>query len=405
MATAAAITTPTDLSTTKTRVSSIDIMRGIVMVIMALDHARDFLHLGAVAYNPTDMATTTPALFFTRWITHFCAPTFVFLAGTSIYINAQRKPKKDLTYFLISRGLWLILLELVVVRFGLFFNVYYDIIVLQVIWVIGASMIIMALLIHVPYYVVMTLGLIILFGHNLADTMQLKQGDTFFPVWAVLRQSGFVTLSSDHAILAFYPLLPWAGIMMLGYCLGRLYQNDFDPAQRQKLLFRIGCTCIVLFILIRFTNVYGDPSVWSVQKNNLFTIMSFLNTTKYPPSLLYALMTLGPVLVLLSVMDKMNLKILQPFAIFGRVPLFFYILHFYLIHTTALLLFMNKTGTPMSDIDFHFNKSFGGITPEAGYSLFWVYISWMAVILFLFPVCKWYNKYKSTHTDWWLSYL
>jgi uncharacterized membrane protein len=405
MATATVTATPTDLAVAKARISSIDLIRGIVMVIMALDHARDFFHLGAVAYNATDMNTTTPALFFTRWITHFCAPTFVFLAGTSIYINAQRKPKKELTYFLISRGLWLILLELVVVRFGLFFNLYYDVIILQVIWVIGASMVIMSLLIRLNYYVVMAIGFVLLFGHNATDVMQLKQGDALFPLWAIVRQAGFVILSPERAIMAFYPLLPWLGIMTLGYCMGKVYEKNFDSGKRQKTLMAIGAISILLFIILRFINVYGDPAPWSTQKNGLFTLMSFLNTTKYPPSLLYALMTLGPMLLLLALMEKINTNMLRPFVVFGRVPLFFYILHFYLIHITALFLFMNKTGASFSTIDFHFNKSFGGITPEAGYSLPWVYVAWMLVVLFLYPVCKWYNKYKSTHNDWWLSYL
>jgi uncharacterized membrane protein len=405
MATAIVTATPTDLATTKARISSIDIIRGIVMVIMALDHARDFFHLGAVAYNPTDMNTTTPALFFTRWITHFCAPTFVFLAGTSIYINAQRKAKKELTYFLISRGLWLILLELVVVRFGLFFNLYFDVIILQVIWVIGASMVVMSLLIHLNYYVVLAIGLLLTVGHNATDIMQLKQGDTLFPLWAIVRQAGFVIISPDRAIMAFYPLLPWLGIMTLGYCMGKVFEKNFDSAKRQQVLLITGAISILLFIIIRFTNVYGDPAPWAVQKNSMYTLMSFLNTTKYPPSLLYTLMTLGPMLILLACMEKINLKVLQPFAVFGRVPLFFYILHFYLIHITALMLFMNKTGVSFSSIDFHFNKSFGGITPEGGYSLPWVYVGWMAVVVFLYPICKWYNKYKSTHSDWWLSYL
>jgi uncharacterized membrane protein len=405
MATAIVTATPTDLATTKARISSIDIIRGIVMVIMALDHARDFFHLGAVAYNPTDMNTTTPALFFTRWITHFCAPTFVFLAGTSIYINAQRKTKKDLTYFLISRGLWLILLELVVVRFGLFFNLYFDVIMLQVIWVIGASMIVMSLLIHFNYYAVLVVGLLVTFGHNATDMIQLKQGDALFPLWAVVHQAGFVIISPDRAIMAFYPLLPWLGIMILGYCMGKVFEKNFDSGKRQRVLLITGAISILLFIIIRFTNVYGDPAPWATQKDSLYTFMSFLNTTKYPPSLLYTLMTIGPMLILLACMEKINLRVLQPFVVFGRVPLFFYILHFYLIHITALLLFMNKTGVSLSAIDFHFNKSFGGITPEGGYSLPWVYVGWMAVVLFLYPICKWYNKYKSTHSDWWLSYL
>lgn len=399
------LTAPADVLTEKPRISSIDLMRGIVMVIMALDHARDFFHLGGFAYNPTDMNTTTPVLFFTRWITHFCAPTFVFLAGTSIYISVQRKPKKELSFFLLTRGLWLILLEVVVIRFSFFFNLYYDVTIFQVIWVIGASMVCMAALIHLPYRAVLIIGLIIVFGHNLTDGIQLKPGDPLFAVWAMLRQTGFFNVAADKSFFVVYPLLPWLGIMLLGYCLGRLYTPQFRSDDRRKLLFRIGLAAVALFVVLRFINGYGDPAPWSTQKNAMFTFMSFLNATKYPVSLMYTLMTLGPVLMILSWMERTSTSALKPFIVFGRVPLFYYILHFYIIHAVALLLFMNKTGRSFSELDFHFNKSFGGITAEAGYSLFWAYVGWIVVVIFLYPLCKWYNQYKSTHKHWWLSYL
>lgn len=394
-----------DALTEKPRISSIDIMRGIVMVIMALDHARDFFHIGAFAYNPTDMSTTTPPLFFTRWITHYCAPTFVFLAGTSIYLNAQRKSKNDLSIFLLTRGLWLIALEIVVIRFALFFNFYYDVIFLQVIWVIGASMICMAMFIHFSDRIVLILGLIIIFCHNLTDLTPLPNDNPLFAPWAILRQTGFIPLPQGKTLIVMYPLLPWLGIMMVGYCLGKFYAKKFDTERRQKLLLQLGLTAIFIFVILRFINVYGDPAPWSSQKNALYTVMSFLNTTKYPVSLLYTLMTLGPVLVILSWMERVNVSALKPFAVFGRVPMFYYILHFFLIHLISLCLFMNKTGRSLDEIDFHFNKSFGGITPEGGYSLFWTYVGWVVVVIFLYPLCKWYNQYKSTQKHWWLSYI
>jgi uncharacterized membrane protein len=399
------LTAPADVLTEKPRISSIDMLRGIVMVIMALDHARDFFHQGGFFYNPTDMNTTTPVLFFTRWITHYCAPTFVFLAGTSIYISAQRKPKKELSIFLLTRGLWLILLEVVVIRFSFFFNLYYDLTIFQVIWVIGASMVCMSLLIHLSPRIVLLLGLLLVFGHNLTDSTQLQPGNALFPVWAMLRQTGFFEVAPGKAFMVPYPLLPWLGIMLLGYCLGELYAKTFDPAKRQKLLFRMGLAAVALFVLLRFINGYGDPAPWSVQKNGIFTFMSFVNVTKYPVSLMYTLMTLGPVLMILSWMEKANAGALKPFIVFGRVPLFYYVLHFYIIHAAAVVLFMYKSGSSFSELDLHFNKSFGGITAEAGYSLFWAYVGWLAVVLFLYPVCKWYNRYKSTHGYWWLSYL
>lgn len=402
---AATLTTQTaEVLSEKPRVSSIDMMRGIVMVIMALDHARDFFHLGGFTYNPTDMATTTPAIFFTRFITHYCAPTFVLLAGTSIFISTQRKSKKELSLFLLSRGLWLILLEITIIRFSFLFNLYYEVTFIQVIGAIGISMVLMAGVIHLSFKAILTIGFIIVFGHNLTDGVQFPQGHWFQPVWTLLHQQGFIDVGNGRGILILYPILAWIGLMLLGYCLGKLYSKGFDEQRRQKLLMRIGLSAIALFVVLRLINIYGDPAPWSTQKNALFTFMSFLNTTKYPPSLLYILMTIGPVLMILSWMERRKFNI-QFFNVFGRVPLFYYILHFFILHAISLVLFMNKTGRSLSEVDFHFSKSFGGITPEGGYSLLWVYVGWAAVVLFLYPLCKWYNQYKSTHAHWWLSYL
>jgi uncharacterized membrane protein len=388
----------------KPRLSSIDMVRGIIMVIMALDHVRDFFHQGALTSNPTDLTTTSPALFFTRWITHFCAPTFVFLAGLSIYLSATRKPKKDLTYFLISRGLWLILLEVVVVRFAFMFNMYFDITFFQVIWVIGASMVCMAGLIHLKSNAVLFIGLLLTFGHNAADGIQLQNDQPLFALWVLLRQTGFVGITPQNGLFVSYPLLPWLGIMMLGYSLGRLYQN-YSSEQRRAILVRLGIGTIVLFIVLRFINIYGDPVPWSTQKNPLFTLMSFLNCTKYPVSLLYTLMTLGPILLLLMFLDNKKFNPANPFVVFGRVPLFYFILHFYIIHVASLLFFMQKTNRSLDEIDFHFSKGFGGITAEGGYSLAITYVAWIILVILLYPICLWYNRYKSTHDYKWLSYL
>ena len=396
---------PPGILVERQRISSIDLVRGVVMVIMALDHVRDFYHFGAFSYNPTDMTTTTPALFFTRWVTHFCAPTFVFLAGTSIFLGTRRKSKKELSRFLLSRGLWLIFIEVVVVRFAFFFNFYYDLTILQVIWAIGVSMICMAGLIHFSPKIVLAIGLIIVFGHNITDAWQLQPTDSGYVIWALLRQTGFIQVSQHVAVLAFYPILPWLGIMILGFCMGQLYARGFDPVRRRKLLFQLGGVATALFIILRLINVYGDPAPWIDQKNALYTFMSFLNTTKYPVSLQYALMTLGPVLMLLSWLEKKEAPRLKPLIVFGRVPLFYFVIHFFLIHFTALLFFMNKTGTSFNGLDFHISKGFGGLTGENGYSLFWVYVAWVAIVVALYPLCRWYDKYKSTHANWWLSYL
>jgi uncharacterized membrane protein len=391
--------------TEKPRISSIDIMRGIVMVIMALDHTRDFFHIGALTGDPTDMATTSPALFFTRWITHFCAPTFVFLSGTAIRINQERKGKKALSYFLLTRGLWLIFLEIVVIRFSFFFQFYYDFTFLQVIWAIGASMVAMSALIHLPGKVTLVLGLVIVLGHNIFDLFRIEPGQTGYVTWTILRQSGAIQIAEGKTLLAAYPLLPWLGIMLTGYGIGEWYTKNFNSDRRYYLLLYSGAAATLLFIVLRAINYYGDPAQWSVQKNFMFTVMSFLNTTKYPPSLLYALMTLGPVLIVLALMEVVDVKRLDPFVVIGRVPLFYYVLHFYLIHATGLITHMILTGKSFSDIDLHISQGFGGITPGAGLPLWGTYLVWVAIVLFLYPLCKRYNRYKSTHTQWWLSYV
>jgi uncharacterized membrane protein len=412
MSTAATVSVSSpQVLTGKARIWSIDILRGIVMVIMALDHARDFFHKGGLFNDPANLANTTPVLFFTRWITHFCAPAFVFLAGTSIYIASKRKSKNELSMFLLTRGFWLIVLEFVVVRFSFFFNFYYDILIMQVIFAIGASMVLMAGLIRLPYSVILSLGALITVSRNIFDS---GPGATpsdaaaatapVTPLGAILFQGGFFNLTPTNSVFVIYPLIPWLGILMLGYALGKLY-TDYDPATRQKLLMRIGLSAVALFIVLRLINVYGDPSPWAVQKNGMFTFMSFLNTTKYPISLLFALMTLGPALIILSLLEKVNSSILKPFHVIGQVPLFYYVLHFFILHAAALFLFMNKTGKSFSEIDLHINAGFGGLTGESGYSLGWVYVAWLSVVLFLFPFCYWYAKYKSSHKSWWLSYL
>jgi uncharacterized membrane protein len=392
--------------TQKSRIASIDIMRGIVMVIMALDHTRDFYHIEGLTGNPTDLSTTTPILFFTRWITHYCAPTFVFLSGVAVRISTDRKSTKELAIFLLTRGLWLIFLEVVVVRFGLFFNFYYDFTFFQVIWAIGASMVVLSALVFLPANIVFGIGLLIVFGHNIFDLWPLQPGNTGYAAWVILRQNGFLQLDELHALIVPYPLLPWLGVMATGYGVGQWFTKSFDPAKRFDLLLYSGAAAILLFIILRSLNIYGDPAPWSPQKNFTFTILSFLNVTKYPISLLYTLITLGPVLLILAIMEMIpQPRWSNPFIVFGRVPLFYYILHFYLIHFSALIAMMITQDKSLSDIDFHFRAGFGGITQGSGFTLPWVYLIWITIVVSLYPLCRWYNRYKSTHSNWWLSYL
>ncbi len=394
-----------DTLTEKPRIASIDIMRGLVMIIMAIDHTRDFFHFDAFLFDPTDLSKTNPPLFFTRLITHFCAPTFVFLSGISARISLQRKSVKDLSLFLLTRGLWLIILELTIVRFGLVFNLYYDFTFLQVIWVIGASMVVLSALVFLPQRIILIIGLILIFGHNLFDLVPIKPDENGYALWVLLQQAGVFSIAPGKLFHVPYPLIPWLSIMVTGYGMGFLYDSNFDGAKRRQILRYAGSAAILLFIVLRFTNWYGDPRPWMPQKNAMFTLMSFLNVTKYPVSLLYTLMTLGPVLVILPWMERLRIGSLEPFRIIGRVPLFYYILHFYLIHFTALCFYTLTTGISWSELDFHFSKGFGGIPPGAGYVLGWVYVVWICIIVALYPLCQWYYRYKGRHNHWWLSYL
>ena len=394
-----------DVLTEKPRIASIDLMRGIVMVVMALDHARDFYHADAFVYDPLNLERTTPFLFFTRFITHFCAPTFVLLAGTAARISEQRKSKGEMSWFLLTRGLWLILLEVTVVRFSMFFQLYYDVTVFQVIWAIGFCMVLLSAVIHLPFNAILGLGLAITVGHNLLDNITLQAGDRFVVLWTFIHQFNFVELVPGKSAFVPYPFLPWFGILLLGYCMGEWFRKGFNPLKRRQLLLRTGIGAILLFIVLRSFNLYGDPAPWSVQKNFIYTLLSFVNVTKYPVSLQYALITLGPVLVLLAKLESADFPALRPVGVVGRVPLFYYILHFYLLHLGAIVLYMINTGKSLSEIDLHFSAGFGGLPPGYGFSLAGAYIAWLAVVLMLYPVCNWYNTYKSSHKQWWLSYL
>lgn len=388
----------------KPRVSSIDLMRGIVMVIMAIDHTRDFFHLDNLYFDPTDLTKTNPALFFTRWITHYCAPTFVMLSGAAIAISSVRKTKGEMSRFLLTRGLWLIFLEVVVVRFGLSFNFIFDALLFQVIWAIGASMVMMAALIHLPARAIWITGLVIVFTHGLLDLIPITADHgAWFVIWGFLNRT-FFFFDGSPIVMVPYPVLPWLGIMMSGFGVGLIFRPQFDAAKRKKYLLSIGAAAVTLFIVLRLINTFGDPSPWSVQKDNLFTLLSFINVSKYPPSLLYTLMTLGPVLMILSWMETANLTLLKPLNVFGRVPLFYYILHFMLIHASAVFIYAVANHVSFANLTFRFTQDFG-IPAEGRYGLPGTYMAWFCIVLFLYPLCVWYNRYKSTHKHWWLSYL
>lgn len=391
-----------NLTAEKWRISSIDILRGLVMIIMALDHVRDFFHIAAMVEDPTNLNSTTPALFFTRWITHYCAPIFVFLSGTSAFLSGQKKTKKELSSFLLKRGLFLMVLEIVVVNFLIVFDPLYRFIGLQVIWVIGLSMVLLSFLIYLPLRVLFIIGIVMVVGHNMLDGFNYNNMNEI-PFWhAFFHQQLFTSYADGRFFAILYPLIPWPGVMLLGYCMGAWYVKEFDAAKRKRLLLGWGLTAIAAFFILRWINVYGDLVPWSTQKDNVMTILSFFNVTKYPPSLLYLCMTLGPALLLLIWLEKVKGSWTNIVSVYGRVPMFYYLLHFFTIHVLCIILFF-ATGRPVSDIaagNFAFRPN------DFGFSLPIVYLIWIAVVAGLYPLCKRYDTYKlNNRQKWWTGYL
>lgn len=387
------------------RIRSIDVLRGVVMIIMALDHTRDFFHSQAMVGDPTNMQTTSVALFFTRWITHFCAPLFTFLAGTSGFLQGARKEKSYLSWFLITRGLWLIMVEVVVLSFAYTFDPHYHLIGLQTLWAIGASMVILGLMIWLPLPVIFITGLLIVFGHNALD--YYEKGLKASPGWwyDFLHHPNMEPFFKGHQVLLLYPILSWSGLMMLGYCFGKLISEP-DLQKRNKKLMILGAILVTLFIIIRFINQYGDPDPWSSQpRGAIYTFLSFLNTHKYPPSLLYMLMTVGPAMFFLAICGEGQNAATRFVSVFGRVPFFYYILHFFLLHAMAMAYFFMRGHSYAEGIDPKGITPFF-VIPGEGLRLWGVYLVWIAAIIMLYPVCKWYDKYKAAHKgNKWLSYL
>jgi uncharacterized membrane protein len=399
----------------KIRIDAVDLLRGIIMVTMMLDHTRDFAHYQAAAFDPTNVEKTTVILFFTRWITHFCAPLFVFLAGTGAYFQEMRgKSKGDLSRFLVTRGLWLVFVELVVLRVVIMFN--FDFLgmaaFLQVIWAIGWSMIALAAILHLPLRAVAVLGATMVVVHNAFDGVRVTSwGGPGTPipgfwasVWHVLHVPGLIFPFGQDGppALVLYPLIPWIGVMALGYALGSLYR--LEPAVRRGILLKLGAALTIAFVVLRAVNVYGDPSPWSPRDTLAKTALSFLATSKYPPSLLFLLMTLGPALLFLAWADgRIPGSVSRFFITFGRVPLFFYLLQWITAHSLALLASV-IAGKPT---EYFFSNLAVSPPPPAGtgFGLPTVYALWILGVLLLYPVCRWYAGVKARRRDWWLSYL
>jgi uncharacterized membrane protein len=388
------------------RMSSLDILRGLVIVVMALDHVRDFVMTAAVQ-DPTADPAASPSLFATRWITHFCAPTFVFLAGTSAGLMARRKNPAELASFLLTRGLWLIVLELLVISITWSFapagvaefggRIYVP---LQVIWAIGASMVVLAGAQFLGRHACLAIGAAIILGHNLLDAVWPAANTTgsSAPLWAALHSRQLYEVGAFRVYFV-YPLLPWLGVMLAGYGAAGLF--ELAEKQRREWLARIGVGLIIAFLLIRALNVYGDPNPWHFDPGNpAASVMSFLGTTKYPPSLLFLLMTLGPAAIACAYVDRLYGPIRNVLVTFGRAPLAFYVAHLYLIRVVVILLGIAQ-GFSAEQFFTHyrfFPTGFGVRLPG-------VYLIWLAVVVALYPLCRWVAAVKARRQDWWLSYV
>lgn len=390
------------------RLQSIDALRGAIMIIMALDHVRDFFHRSAPLFRPEDLARTTPLLFFTRWITHFCAPVFMFTAGLGAFLWWQRKHSRgELSRYLLTRGLWLILLELTVMRLALNFNFSpkYPVLML-VLWALGGSMIALALLVQMPLRWLSVLSVAIIALHNTLDSVQAALFGPASPLWNALHQPGAFRFAGEIFVIG-YPLLPWIATMAAGFCFGHVFL--LSPDRRQRIIRRTGFGCTVAFLVIRALNVYGDPVPWSMQRSGVYTVLSFFNCTKYPPSLEFLLMTLGPALILLGWLDRRRFSANNPLIVFGRVPLFFFLVHFYAIHVLAAVFAFFRYGEPSLRFLFSPLPSMGGnaalFPPGFGYSLGVVYLVWISLVTALYPLCRWYAGIKAGRRYWWLSYL
>jgi uncharacterized membrane protein len=391
--------------TVSRRLDSIDVLRGVVMALMAIDHARDFFT--NARFDPLDLEKTWPALFLTRWITHLCAPVFLFLAGTGTALSMARgRSKGEIARFLLTRGLWLVLLELTLVRFGWLFN--FDVLnaTALVIWAIGWSMVALAALVFLPVRYVGILGVAMVLLHNALDPVE--PGDLGWAawLWTILHEGGEVPIPGRAELFVGYPLVPWIGVMAAGYAFGALVQAT-EASRRAALFARIGLGLSVAFVALRATNVYGDPRPWAPQQSALFTLFSFIDCDKYPPSLLYLLMTLGPSLLLLAAFEKWPRLHWTPLVVFGRVPLFYYLLHLIVLHAMAVVLELAR-GHSAAWLFQNASPPVGSLLfpPQGyGYSLPVVYLLWAIALVILYFPCRAFAALKARRRDRWLSYL
>ena len=398
---------PSKRTTRSDRLQSVDALRGAVMILMALDHTRDFVSRAAMSFQPTDLTRTTTALFFTRWVTHFCAPVFVFTAGLGAFLWMRRdRTTGQLSRFLITRGVWLMFLELTVLRGILYLDMGWtnQVVILSVIWMLGLSMVVLAALVHLPARLLLPLSLLVIASHNLFDSVDPARFGRAAWVWDILHVLRPFPVHGG-LVLAAYSLVPWFAVMAAAYCFGPVLR--WERERRQRFLIRLGLGLSFLFVVVRAWNRYGDPVPWSPQHSTLFTMLSFLNCTKYPPSLAFLLMTLGPAMIALAWLERMRFSENHALIVFGRVPFFYYVLHLAVIHAAAIVLNYLRYG--WTNFLLLPAPSMGGprqlFPPDYGFGLWVVYGLWIAVVVMLYPVCRWYAGLKRGRTDWWLSYL
>jgi uncharacterized membrane protein len=394
--------TSTEKTPTK-RILSIDILRGFVMVLMVLDHVRDFLT--KINFRATDLTKTNEFLFLTRWITHLCAPTFIFLAGLStyLYFKNRLKTKQELSQYLLTRGIFLIVLELTVIHFAWMFDPTFSVNIVGVIWAIGWSMIVLAGLIYLPIHIIATIGILLIFGHNLFDHIHADQLGRYGFLWSIFHEPKMFTIFTNKKFFVGYPLIPWIGVMATGYCLGPIFY--LPKNQRLQFLGKLGICLILSFLVIRGLNIYGDPVPWSQQRNFSMSILSFINCTKYPPSLLYLLMTLGIAIILLYLFEKIEWRIFKslskPLILFGQVPLFFYVVHLWIVHFMAIFLALPQYGLKAITLPF----LSASMPKNYGYELPIIYGIWIIIIVILYPICNYFIDYKSKHPTKWLQFF
>ena len=390
------------------RIQSVDALRGAIMILMAIDHIRDYIARSAMQFLPSDLTRTTAAIFFTRWITHLCAPIFMFTAGLGAFLWMSRghRSKGELARFLISRGVWLIFLELTVLRVIVFSQISFRAspVILLILWAIGLSMIALAGLIYLPMRLLAGLSIAIIALHNLLDSVSAERFGRTAWLWDILHQQNVFAFLGINFVTA-YPVLPWIGVMAGGYCLGTLF--SWDAKRRERFLMRLGLALTVAFVVLRAINLYGDPVRWRHQPSPLFTVLSFLNTTKYPPSLDFLLMTLGPGIAVMAWLERFHFSFTNPLIVFGRVPFFYYVTHLLVAHLIAIAMNLARYGR--TSFLLIAPPSMGSrselFPPDYGFPLWTVYAVWVVVLLLLYPACLSFARLKQRRHNWWFTYL